>query len=232
MNRARVSRGSSVGMVAPGAQGVVGKQETHPRRHARHLKRALDLTVLACLAPLILPVLMVVGLAVRLVLGSPMLFKQARPGLGGVPFQLIKFRTMSNARTPDGQLLTDGERLGRFGRFLRSTSLDELPEVLNVVRGEMSLVGPRPLLMQYLGRYTPEQARRHEVLPGITGWVQVSGRNALTWEEKFRLDVWYVDHWSLRLDLQILAKTAVKVMKREGINELGHDTAQEFLGDP
>jgi len=192
----------------------------------------LDLTVLACLAPLILPVSVVVGLAVRLTLGFPMLFRQARPGLGGVPFQLVKFRTMSNARTPDGRLLTDGERLGRFGRFLRSTSLDELPEVLNVVRGEMSLVGPRPLLMQYLGRYTPEQARRHEVLPGITGLVQVSGRNALTWEEKFRLDVWYVDHWSLRLDLQILAKTAVKVIKREGISELGHDTVREFLGDP
>jgi lipopolysaccharide/colanic/teichoic acid biosynthesis glycosyltransferase len=193
----------------------------------------LDLTVLTCLAPLILPLFVLVGFAVRLVLGSPVFFRQNRPGLGAVPFQLIKFRTMTNARTRDGHLLKDGERLGRFGRFLRSTSLDELPEVLNVVRGEMSLVGPRPLLMQYLGRYTPEQARRHEVLPGITGLVQVRGRNALTWDEKFRLDVWYVDHWCLWLDLKILATTVLKVITREGIHEPGHDTVEEFLGsDP
>lgn len=206
-------------------------RKEEPRRRAICLKRALDLTVLACLAPLILPLLILVGLAVRLVLGSPVLFRQYRPGLGAVPFQLIKFRTMSNARTRDGQLLTDGKRLGRFGRFLRSTSLDELPEVLNVVRGEMSLVGPRPLLMQYLERYTPEQARRHEVLPGITGWAQVAGRNALTWEDKFRFDVWYVEHRSLSLDLRILGRTIKILATRRGINQPGSATAEEFLGE-
>jgi sugar transferase EpsL len=148
----------------------------------------------------------------------------------GKPFHLFKFRTMTNARGSDGKLLPDEQRLTDFGRFLRAASLDELLELFNVLRGEMSLVGPRPLLMQYLDRYTPEQARRHEVKPGITGWAQVNGRNAIAWEEKFKLDVWYVDHMSFRLDLKIIATTAWKILKREGVNQPGQATAQEFMG--
>jgi len=162
--------------------------------------------------------------------GRPILFRQVRPGYQGQPFTLYKFRTMTDARDAAGRLLSDEQRLTRFGRFLRATSLDELPELFNVLRGEMSLVGPRPLLMQYLERYTPEQARRHEVYPGITGWAQVNGRNALTWEDKFRLDVWYVDHWSLALDVKILLITLWKVLRREGISQPGHVTAEEFMG--
>ena len=150
----------------------------------------------------------------------------------GKPILIYKFRTMTDSRDPQGDLLPDADRLTRLGRFLRSTSLDELPELLNVLRGEMSLVGPRPLLMQYLERYSLEQARRHNVLPGITGWAQINGRNALTWDDKFRLDVWYVDHWSLGLDLKILALTLVKVLLREGISQAGHATAEEFMGNP
>ena len=172
----------------------------------------------------------VLALLVRLKLGAPVLFRQQRPGSHGKPFALYKFRTMTNARDAQGNLLPDAERLIGLGRFLRATSLDELPELFNVLRGEMSLVGPRPLLMKYLDRYTPEQMRRHEVKPGITGWAQVNGRNALTWEQKFALDVWYVDHQSLWLDLKIIAMTAWKILKREGISQPGHATMEEFKG--
>ncbi|MHB8763268.1 MAG: sugar transferase [Deferrisomatales bacterium] len=193
-------------------------------------KRLFDLllTVPGVLA--ISPLLLALTLWVRWQLGSPVLFDQVRPGLGGRPFRMLKFRTMTDARGPDGELLPDGERLTRLGRFLRSTSLDELPEVWNVLKGEMSLVGPRPLLMQYLDRYTPEQARRHEVKPGITGWAQVNGRNAVTWEQKFALDVWYVDHQSRWLDVKILALTFLKAWRREGINQEGQATMSEFMG--
>jgi lipopolysaccharide/colanic/teichoic acid biosynthesis glycosyltransferase len=167
---------------------------------------------------------------VRWRLGSPVLFKQTRPGYHGQLFDVYKFRTMSEARDRDGVLLPDKQRLGRLGRILRSFSLDELPELLNVLRGEMSLVGPRPLLVQYLDRYNPEQARRHDVLPGISGWAQVNGRNAITWEDKFKFDVWYVDHWSLWLDIKILAISLWKALTREGISQPGHATAEEFMG--
>ena len=167
---------------------------------------------------------------IRCKLGTPVLFRQQRPGLGGRPFWLLKFRTMTEARDAAGNLLPDAQRLTGFGRFLRATSLDELPELLNVLKGDMSLVGPRPLLMQYLDRYTPEQARRHEVRPGITGWAQVNGRNAITWEEKFKLDVWYVDNWSLWLDIKIIFMTVWKIFKREGISQPGQATMEEFRG--
>jgi len=193
-------------------------------------KRVFDLCItIASLAALSLP-LVLAGVAVWLTMGPPILFRQQRPGLHGTPFTLLKFRTMTDARDPDGNLLPDAERLAPLGRFLRSTSLDELPELINVLRGEMSLVGPRPLLMEYLDRYTPEQMRRHEVKPGITGWAQVNGRNALTWEDKFALDLWYVEHQSLALDLKILAMTVWKVLKREGISQPGEATASEFMG--
>jgi lipopolysaccharide/colanic/teichoic acid biosynthesis glycosyltransferase len=162
--------------------------------------------------------------------GRPILFRQVRPGLAGKPFEILKFRTMIDKKDKNGQMLPDSDRLTQFGKFLRATSLDELPEFINVLRGDMSLVGPRPLLMQYLDRYTPEQARRHEVLPGITGWAQINGRNDLTWEEKFCLDVWYVDHWSFELDIRILLLTIWKAIKREGINQPGQATAEEFMG--
>ncbi|RME84883.1 MAG: sugar transferase [Caldilineae bacterium] len=194
------------------------------------LKRCLDLLVAVPLFLLTLPVLLLIALLVRWQLGSPVLFRQTRPGLHARPFTLIKFRTMSEARDAQGRLLPDAQRLTGLGRLLRSTSLDELPTLWNVIRGDMSLVGPRPLLMRYLDRYTPEQARRHEVKPGITGWAQVNGRNALTWEQKFELDVWYVDHWTLALDLRILLMTLIKVLRREGISQPGQATAQEFMG--
>ncbi len=176
------------------------------------------------------PILLALGLIVRWKLGAPVLFKQQRPGLRGQPFHVYKFRTMRFLHGPNGELLPDEARMTAFGRFLRSFSLDELPELWNVLQGEMSLVGPRPLLMQYLARYTPYQARRHEVLPGITGWAQIHGRNILDWEEKFELDVWYVDHWSTWLDVKILLRTIWKIIRREGINQPGHTTAPEFMG--
>ncbi len=179
---------------------------------------------------LLSPLIAIVAYLVRRNLGSPIFFTQMRPGLGGKPFVMYKFRTMSDARDSEGKLLPDDQRLTRFGKFLRSTSLDELPELWNVIKGEMSLVGPRPLLMKYLELYTPEQARRHEVKPGITGWAQVNGRNALTWEEKFKLDVWYVDNWTLTLDLRILWLTILKVVRRDGISAAGHATMPEFRG--
>lgn len=193
-------------------------------------KRLLDLVLsfmaLVCVSPL----LALLTVLVRIKLGAPILFRQTRPGLHGKPFTIYKFRTMTEARDVNGQLRPDAERLTRFGRFLRSTSLDELPELINVLKGDMSLVGPRPLLMQYLERYTPVQARRHEVRPGITGWAQINGRNALTWEQKFELDVWYVDHVSLWLDAKIIFLTVWKTLRREGISQPGQATAEEFMG--
>ena len=193
-------------------------------------KRAADFGCATIGLLFLAPVLSILAVLVRFKLGSPVLFRQQRPGLHGKPFMLLKFRTMTDARDGDGNLLPDSERLTGFGRFLRKTSLDELPELWNVLKGDMSLVGPRPLLMQYLDRYTPEQARRHEVKPGMTGWAQVNGRNALTWEEKFKLDVWYVDHQSFWLDMKIIAMTIWKVLRREGINQTGQATAEEFMG--
>lgn len=175
--------------------------------------------------------LALLGLMVRRKLGSPVLFRQVRPGLHGRPFMMVKFRTMTDERGVDDELLPDAQRLTAFGRFLRATSLDELPELWNVLRGEMSLVGPRPLLMEYLPLYSPDQARRHEVRPGITGWAQVNGRNALSWEDRFKLDVWYVDHRSLWLDLRILWLTVRKVIVREGISAEGEATMPRFTGN-
>jgi lipopolysaccharide/colanic/teichoic acid biosynthesis glycosyltransferase len=196
----------------------------------RLFKRVFDVVLSAAALLLLAPLLVGIALAVRGTMGSPALFRQRRPGLGGKPFEALKFRTMLDLRDQRGRLLPDEKRLTRLGRFLRSTSLDELPELFNVLRGEMSLVGPRPLLVEYLDRYTPEQARRHEVRPGITGWAQINGRNAINWEEKFALDVWYVDHWSMWLDVTILLKTAWKVLRREGISAASHATMPEFLG--
>ena len=194
------------------------------------LKRLFDLLVTLLGLVIILPLMLLLSLLVWIFLGIPILFRQPRPGYKGRPFITYKFRTMTNRTGLDGNLLPDAERLTPFGRFLRSTSLDDLPQLFNVLRGEMSLVGPRPLLMQYLKRYTPGQMRRHDVLPGITGWAQIHGRNTLDWEEKFRLDVWYVDNWSFWLDLKILFLTPWKVFKREGISQPGHVTAEEFKG--
>ncbi|MDX1436451.1 MAG: sugar transferase [Anaerolineales bacterium] len=193
-------------------------------------KRFFDLLIAIPLTGLLLPVLAVLALAVRMAHGAPVLFRQARPGYLGRPFTLYKFRTMLESYDQSGRLLPDSRRITRFGLALRALSLDELPELFNVLRGEMSLVGPRPLLMRYLDRYNEEQARRHDVLPGITGWAQVNGRNDLSWDEKFRLDVWYVDHWSLALDLEILGMTLFNVLRREGISQEGHVSSEEFMG--
>jgi lipopolysaccharide/colanic/teichoic acid biosynthesis glycosyltransferase len=203
-----------------------------PPRHPAQgpAKRAFDLAVAGIAVALLSPLVAVIALLVRVQLGSPVLFRQRRPGLGGRPFELLKFRTMTDRRDADGALLPDEARLTAFGRWLRATSLDELPELINVLRGEMSLVGPRPLLMEYLPLYTPEQARRHEVPAGVTGWAQVNGRNSLSWEDKFRLDLWYVDHWSLGLDLRILGLTVLKVLRAEGINQPGRATQERFRG--
>ncbi|MGQ9780343.1 MAG: sugar transferase [Bacillota bacterium] len=194
------------------------------------MKRLFDLVFSLLLFIFFLPLMVVLAAMVRICLGPPALFVQTRIGRHGRPFKLYKLRTMKEAYDEKGAPLPDELRLTPLGRFLRRTSLDELPELFNVLKGEMSLVGPRPLLPAYLDRYTPEQARRHEVRPGITGWAQVNGRNSLSWEEKFKLDVWYVDHWSLWLDLKILFLTVVKVLKREGISAEGHATMPEFLG--
>ncbi len=180
-------------------------------------KRFFDLILTLPGVVLLSPLMALIALLVKSKLGSPILFKQVRPGLHGKPFTMYKFRTMTDARDSKGQLLPDSQRLTQLGKFLRATSLDELPELWNVLKGDMSLVGPRPLLMQYLQRYTPEQARRHEVKPGITGWAQVNGRNAISWEEKFRLDVWYVDNCSIIMDIKIILMTLKKVFKKEGI---------------
>jgi len=194
------------------------------------IKRVLDLVGAGFAIIAFGPVMLYLAFRVRRELGSPILFRQVRSGLHGKPFVMYKFRTMTEERDEKGNLLPDEKRLTPFGAKLRAWSLDELPEFFNVLKGEMSLVGPRPLLMEYLDRYTPEQFRRHEVKPGITGWAQVNGRNALTWEEKFKLDVWYVDNWTVWLDLKILALTVIKVLRREGINAPGHNTMPEFKG--
>jgi sugar transferase EpsL len=194
------------------------------RRLYPAVKRAADVIVVAAGLLVLLPLLVLVGILVRATIGSPVLFRQTRPGLRGRPFTVLKFRTM---RPGPG---SDAERLTTLGQFLRRFSIDELPELWNVLRGEMAIVGPRPLMMQYLERYTPEQARRHEVRPGITGWAQVNGRNAISWEQKFALDVWYVDHQSLWFDLKILLLTPWKVLRREGISQEGQATMEEFLG--
>lgn len=196
----------------------------------RCLKRVFDLAFTLPALFLLAPLLALLAAAVRIRLGSPVFFRQTRPGLHSMPFEVLKFRTMINANDADGKPLPDDQRLTPLGKFLRKMSLDEAPEFINVLRGDMSLVGPRPLLMQYLDRYTPEQARRHEVKPGLTGWAQINGRNAITWEEKFALDVWYVNNRSFWLDLKILAITAWKVLKREGISAEGEATMPEFMG--
>lgn len=194
------------------------------------IKRAFDIAAVMASAVVVVPVVALIALLVRVKIGAPVFFVQQRPGLQGLPFDLIKFRTMTNTVDADGALLPDAERLTPFGRFLRSTSLDELPELWNVLTGEMSLVGPRPLLMEYLPLYSSEQARRHEVRPGVTGWAQVNGRNALTWEDKFRYDVWYVDNQSLWLDLRIIVMTVLAVLSRKGINAEGEATVGRFTG--
>ena len=194
------------------------------------LKRLIDILVSALALVLAAPLMLAITLAVRWTMGSPVLFQQIRPGYLGRPFRMYKFRTMRDAWRPDGRALPDSERLTAFGKFLRSTSLDELPELWNVLKGDMSLVGPRPLLPEYLPLYTPEQARRHEVKPGITGWAHVNGRNAIGWEEKLALDVWYVDHRSLWLDLRIVFLTIKKVLVREGVDQPGGVTMDRFRG--
>jgi lipopolysaccharide/colanic/teichoic acid biosynthesis glycosyltransferase len=194
------------------------------------MKRSLDifLSIIALVA--LSPLLLLIGILVRIQLGGPVLFRQTRPGYHGKPFQLTKFRTMTDEKNSEGDLLPDRERLPRFGRFLRSTSLDELPELWNVLKGDMSLVGPRPLLLEYLDLYSPEQARRHDVRPGLSGWAQVNGRNALDWDEKLELDVWYVDNRSLWLDIKILSMTVAKVLKRDSVSHADHATMDKFRG--
>jgi len=194
-------------------------------------KRLFDL-IFSFFALIILsPIMLAMAIFVRLFLGTPILFKQQRPGYKGRPFFIYKFRSMRDAVGRDGTPLPDSERLTRFGRLLRSLSLDELPEIFNILRGEMSFVGPRPLLMEYLPLYSPEQARRHDVVPGLTGWAQVNGRNALDWPTRFKLDVWYVDNWSFWLDVKIILMTAWKVLAREGINQQGQATVEYFKGE-
>ena len=194
------------------------------------MKRILDVFCSVVALTLLFPVLFIISLLIVRFMGTPVLFRQVRPGVKGIPFQMLKFRTMRNDTNASGDLLPDSERLTRLGQFLRKTSLDELPELWNVLKGDMSLVGPRPLLMEYLPLYTSEQSRRHELKPGITGWAQINGRNALSWEEKFNLDVWYVDNQCFWLDIKILLKTIVKVLKREGVAQDGHVTMERFRG--
>lgn len=194
------------------------------------MKRLFDITLVLLSAPLVLPVVLVLAVLVRLSMGKGVFFVQERPGRHGKPFRMVKFRTMRNAVDESGRPLPDAERLTPTGRFLRSSSLDELPELWNVLKGEMSLVGPRPLLMEYLPLYSAEQARRHDVRPGVTGWAQVNGRNALSWEEKFRLDVWYVENRTLFLDIRIICMTLRKVIKRDGISAAGEATMPKFGG--
>ncbi len=195
------------------------------------LKRALDRSIAAAGLVATAPVMAATAVAIRVTMGSPVLFRQQRPGRHGRPFTLYKFRTMRNALDTHGRPLTDAQRLTKLGQLLRSTSIDELPQLVNVLRGELSLVGPRPLLMEYLPRYSPEQARRHEVLPGMTSWTAINGRNDLSWPEKLAMDVWYVDHWNLKLDLQIIAKTFALVLNRQGVSRDGHATMPEFKGE-
>ena len=191
-------------------------------------KRAFDLTVAALGLVLLSPLLAAIGLAIRITMGNPVVYRQIRPGYGARPFTIVKFRTMTEQRSTDVDPSSDANRLTVLGRFLRRLSLDELPQLWNVLKGDMSIVGPRPLLTEYLQHYTPEQSRRHDVKPGMTGWAQVNGRNEVSWERKFALDVWYVDHQSFLLDLRIIAMTIWKVLKREGISQQGHATTEKF----
>ena len=195
------------------------------------IKRVFDVLFSLITVVILSPVLIVVSIVLVISDGFPVLFTQTRPGKNGSPFKLHKFRTMKVVRNKNDELSADGNRITKFGNILRITSLDELPELFNVLKGEMSIVGPRPLLMQYLGRYSDEQSRRHEVLPGITGWAQINGRNAISWEEKFQLDVWYVDHWTFQLDFRIILQTIWKVIKGEGISQPGRATIDEFMGN-
>jgi sugar transferase EpsL len=194
-------------------------------------KRIFDLTFALIALIILSPVLILTAIFVRIFIGSPILFTQQRPGYMGRPFHIYKFRSMTNRFARDGSLLPDAERLTRFGRILRSLSLDELPELFNILRGEMSFVGPRPLLMDYLPLYSPEQMRRHDVMPGLTGWAQVNGRNAIDWPSRFRMDVWYVDNWSFWLDIRIIFMTVSKVVLREGVNQAGQSTVEYFKGE-
>jgi lipopolysaccharide/colanic/teichoic acid biosynthesis glycosyltransferase len=205
---------------------------TQQRGWRLKVKVAIDRTLGAVGLIVTAPAMIATAIAIRSTMGSPVLFFQERVGRGGELFRLVKFKTMNEARSADGQLMQDEQRLTRLGRFLRATSLDELPQLWNVLGGKLSLVGPRPLLVRYLPRYTTDQARRHEVLPGITGWAQVNGRNTISWEQKFALDVWYVDHWSLGLDARVLAMTIAKVLRREGVSAVGQATMPEFEGRP
>jgi lipopolysaccharide/colanic/teichoic acid biosynthesis glycosyltransferase len=207
----------------PASRGSSGSLQRRVKRIVEAMVAGTGLLVLA-------PVAALIALLIRVSVGRPVLFRQVRPGVHGDPFTLVKFRTMLDATGPDGLPLPDAARLTRVGTILRKTSLDELPQLWNVLRGDISLVGPRPLLMEYLPLYTADQARRHDVRPGITGWAQVNGRNAIGWEQKFALDVWYVDHWSLRLDFRILVKTIGKVFRREGISGAGEATMAKFTG--
>ncbi len=203
----------------------------HDKKQLQKLiKEVADRLIAAIALVVFSPLLLIIAIAIYIRMGRPIVFSQPRPGKDNRIFTFYKFRTMTDDRDLAGNLLPDEQRLTAFGQFLRRTSLDELPQLWNVLKGDLSLVGPRPLLVKYLDRYTPEQARRHDVKPGITGWVQINGRNALNWEEKFKLDIWYVDHWSLWLDLQILFLTIGKVLQQEGINQEGYVTAEEFKG--
>ena len=199
--------------------------------YRQYIKRILELLLTIPGVLIISPMMLVLALLIRLKLGYPVLYRQQRPGLHGKPFTIFKFRSMTDETNEHGDFLPDSARLTSLGKYLRKASLDELPELFNVLKWDMSLVGPRPLLMQYLDRYTPDQARRHEVKPGITGWAQVNGRNAISWEDKFKLDVWYVDHLSFRIDLKIIAMTIWNIIKHEGISQPGHATAEEFMGE-
>lgn len=195
------------------------------------IKRILDFLCSLALIILLSPILLILAFFIRIFLGRPVLFQQDRPGRHGQIFKLYKYRSMTDERDENGNLLPDGVRLTKLGKFIRKTSLDELPELINILRGDMSFVGPRPLLVRYLTRYTPEQARRHEVRPGLTGWAQVNGRNAISWEDKFKLDTWYVDHWTLLLDVKIIIKTIMVVLNRTGISAEGEATMGEFMGN-
>jgi lipopolysaccharide/colanic/teichoic acid biosynthesis glycosyltransferase len=228
-----MNQGNIAGRVGRGQEGTAFRAVNGGSSRALPgdwVKRGLDIAAAGTALLLFLIPIAVLTALVRVKLGGPVFFRQTRPGLKGVPFQMVKFRTMTDERGPDGELLPDADRLTPFGQFLRSTSLDELPELWNVLKGDMSLVGPRPLLMEYLPLYSSFQARRHEVKPGITGWAQVNGRNAVDWDERFRLDVWYVNHRSLGLDLKILWLTVWCVLAREGISAPGESTMSKFAG--
>jgi len=205
--------------------------QTSVTAYYKLVKSVLDRLVAAIALLILSPVLLIIGIAIYLRMGRPIVFAQPRPGKNGDIFTFYKFRTMTSDADANGNLLSDEERLTAIGQFLRKTSLDELPQLLNVLKGDMSFVGPRPLMVEYLDIYSPEQARRHDVIPGITGWAQINGRNTISWQEKFKLDVWYVDNWSLWLDLKILFLTVWKVVKKEGISQANHATVEDFTGN-